>query len=172
MRWLVGAWALPGLACAQAGATWYQDRFAGALEGMEVSVQCESQRVCEYSFRSAPPPAKPALRQRSADISSVDREVASGNLAHTRDAAKANPALYSGREGAALTALRPLLESKAGYRECVSGNDGAWGPLCRLDTLAPGLPDAVLLMPTMNPSCDGRAFCAYFAIPLRRQPGG
>lgn len=169
---LIAAWTLPGLACAQPNAAWYRGSFAGTFDGMQVRVSCDSQRICEATFRSAPPPAKPALQQRASDIAPVDIAIPANNLDHTRDAVQANPPLYDGPEGAMLATLRPLLESKARYRQCISGNDGDWGPLCQLDTVAPGLPDAVFLVPTMNATCNGQAFCAYFAVPLRRQPGG
>jgi hypothetical protein len=167
---------LVATASAQAGGdgadtAWHRGRFVGAFDQMRVIVTCESQRACEYTFSAADASAKLVLRRRADDVAPVDAVIPNNNLAHTRDAVAANPALYAGREGPPLAALRPLLESPARYRQCVGGADGDWGPLCQLDTATPGLPDAVLLVPTMNATCNGQPFCAYFAIPLRRQPG-
>ena len=168
----VAACAQPGLAHAQADAAWHRGSFSGMFDEMRVTVSCESQRACEYRFVATDASAKLVLHRQTSDIAPVDTTIPNNNLLHTRDAVAANPALYTGREGPPLTALRPLLDSPARYRQCVGGADGEWGPLCQLDTMAPGLPDAVLLVPTMNPACNGLPFCAYFAIPLRRQPGG
>jgi hypothetical protein len=169
---LVAACVLPGLARAQAEVPWHHGSFAGAFDQMRVALTCESPRKCEYTVSPADAAAKPVLRQRADDVAPGDAKVPNNNLTHTRDAVRADPSLYTGSEGPALAVLRPLLESQARYSRCVSDADGAWGPVCQLDTAAPHLPDAVLLVPTMNPTCNGRAFCAYYAVPLRRQAGG
>lgn len=166
------ACAPPGLARAQAEAPWHHGSFTGVFNQMRVVLTCESPRACEYTVSPADAAAKPVLRRRAVDVAPVDAKVPNNNLAHTRDAVRADPSLYTGPEGPTLAALRPLLESPARYPQCVGDAEGDWGPVCQLDTTAPRLPDALLLVPTMNPTCNGQAFCAYYAVPLRRQAGG
>ncbi|MFG6459936.1 hypothetical protein ACG04Q_00045 [Roseateles sp. DXS20W] len=168
---MAAACALPGPARAQAEAAWYRGSFSSVFEQMRVTVTCESARACEYTVSPVDAAAEPIARRPAGDVAPVDVMIPNNNLAHTRDAVRADPALYQGHEGDALAAVRPLLDGEARYRHCVGSSDAEWGLLCQLDTVAPGLPDALLLLPTMNPTCNGQAFCAYFFVPLHRKPG-
>ena len=138
-----------------------------------VTVTCESPTVCEYTIKSTAPGAKPATRVRSDGIQSVDPTIPNNNLNHTRTVVQANPSLYGGPDGLLLDALRPVLESSANYGRCVGASEltSTWGRLCQFESDAQVLPAAMLLMPTMTPTCGGKAFCAYIAIPLRRKSG-
>ncbi|MFG6416815.1 hypothetical protein ACG02S_23230 [Roseateles sp. DC23W] len=169
---MIAACALPVIGHSQADKAWPHGSFTGVFDKMQVTLTCDSLRACEYTFGPGDAAVQPVLRRRARDIAPVDAQVANNNLTYTREAVQADPALYTGREGPVLADLRPVLESQARYRQCVSTADGDWGPLCQLDITKPGLPDAVLLVPTMNPTCNGQAFCAYYAVPLRRQTGG
>lgn len=113
---------------------------------------------------------QPAARRRAENIQPVDALIPNNNLEHTRDAVRADARLFDGRDGLLLQALRPVLESRAKYRRCagVHEAEGDWGMLCQLDGTAPGLPDLMLLLPTLNPTCRGQAFCAYYTLPLNR----
>ena len=165
---------LPIAASAQ-DVPWHVATFSAeiTLDGapVRVTVNCESPKVCQYIIRPVATDTPPLWRNRTEGIEPVDALIPNNNLEHTRDAVRADAALYGeARDGPLLQALRPVLESKARYRHCVGlpERDGLWGQLCQLDTQALALPAAVLLLPTMNPTCGG-AFCAYYAIPLQRQ---
>lgn len=163
--------ALPGLAWADAA--WYLGRFSRELaldgEPVRVTVNCESPKACEYSFEAVTT-RRPAASKRAENIQPMDVLIPNNNLDHTRDAVREDAQLYGGREGALLLALRPVLDSRAKYRRCVGvpEDQEPWGLLCQFDSSGQGLPELMLLLPTMNPTCARQAFCAYYALPLNR----
>lgn len=156
---------------------WHVGSFHGELrdanEKTLVAITCESSTVCNYTFELATPGATPRSRHGGGNVEAVDPAIANNNLAHTRDAVRADTGLYGGREGPLLEPLRALLEGRAKYKHCVGIDEpsGEWGRLCQLDSVGPALPEVVLLLPTMNAVCGRQAFCAYFVIPLHRQGG-
>ncbi|HEY8878893.1 MAG TPA: hypothetical protein VIN03_15095 [Roseateles sp.] len=162
---------LPGLAWADAA--WYLGRFSRELtldgEPVRITVNCDSPEVCGYSFEAVTT-RRPAASKRAENIQPMDVLIPNNNLDFTREAVLADAQLYGGREGPLLLALRPVLESRAKYRRCVGvpEDQEPWGLLCQLDSSGQGLPELMLLLPTMNPTCRGQAFCAYYALPLNR----
>jgi len=156
---------------------WHVGSFHGELRGANentlVAITCESPTVCNYTLQFSTSGATPQSRHGGGNVEAVDSAIANNNLEHTRDAVRADTGLYGGREGPLLEPLRALLEGRAKYRRCIGIDEpsGEWGQLCQLDSPGPSLPEVVLLLPTMNASCSRQAFCAYFAIPLRRQGG-
>jgi hypothetical protein len=172
--WLQFMVACSQLPISPTAAHWYVGTFSGQLIGSNerrlVTVTCPSPTVCEYSIGSQEAHARPATRVRSERIETIDPTIPNNNLNHTRITVQSHPDLYRGRDGQPLEALRPLLESTAKYERCVGASEfeSTWGRLCKLDSEADTLPAALLLLPTMKPTCARQAFCAYYVIPLRR----
>jgi hypothetical protein len=165
--------ALPHAASAQ----WYVGTFTGVIPHdsgqTTVTVTCKSGTQCEYSLRESASAAD-AFAPKSLDaVQEIDVAIMNNNLDFTRNAVKGDPAAYDNpREGMLLRALRTLLEYPVRFDACVGQpeKDGAWGRICRVDDPSPRLPEAVLAVTTMNPTCRGQRFCAYYFFPLRRTP--
>jgi hypothetical protein len=161
---------------------WHIGTFSGQLtngnERTAITVTCDSQSVCEYAFATLPQAPGPVNRSRANNVQVIDVTIPNNNLLFTRNAVRADPEAYSHKsDGFILRELRTLLESQATFDACVGVPEsaGAWGRLCKLDTEDATLPTAVLLVTTMNPTCNGKRFCAYYIFPLRRsslQSGG
>jgi len=116
------------------------------------------------SHSERPGPLAPTLR---------GLDVANGNLARTRRAVADDPGLYDDvQDGVPLSAARDLVASEATFSDCVDISSVAptYFLLCATTADTKAAAGAWLLMSTMAPACgNGRPFCAYYYLPLRRQ---
>ena len=167
---------LPAAPASAQAPPWHVGSFSAevSLDGERtlVSVRCESPQVCEAVLQTVGTTPSRAARLKAEHIEPTDPTVPNNNLDHTREAVRANPKLYDApEEGPLLQALRPLLDSQARFSRCVSVSplNGEWPVLCQVDGAAAKLPDAVLLLHSMIPSCGAGPFCAYYPLPLQKQ---
>jgi hypothetical protein len=158
------------------GSGWHIGKFSNRTgpdsAANSVSVRCSGASDCEYFFlKESAPTSSSVIRTRN--IEQIEPSVPNGNLAHIRRAVAETPNEYeSSRNGRLLRNLRPVLESTAKLEACMGEPEmkGAWGIICKIDQHGPALPDAMLLITTMNPTCNRQVFCAYYMFPLWRVP--
>lgn len=138
-----------------------------------ITLNCQAENVCEYRISNNSKPSEELLAAKTNRARFLDVIIPNNNLHRIKDAVTKNPDKYNGlRDGEFLQPLRPLLESKVSFDSCFGefegDGGGEWGLVCFPASSDGALPDAVMLMTTMNQTCDHQAFCAYLMFPLRR----
>jgi hypothetical protein len=159
---------------------WYLGHFTGRVatapgRAMVLSLDCAPDRCqLEVTLEPAAPGSHP---ERPGPLAPTLRglDVANGNLARTRRAVADDPELYDdAQDGVPLSAARDLVASEATFSDCVDISSVAptYFLLCATTADPKAVAGAWLLMSTMAPACvNGRPFCAYYYVPLRRQSG-
>lgn len=151
----------------------YQGKIGNGSDVLEMTVMCESSRSCRYSVRMGGRPSTPSDTVAANNIEKTGTQIPNNNLRRTAEILRQRPEEYSrSKDAPLLQALRPIFDSGASFSECVGQPEikGAWGHICQVQRPSSDstLPDAVMLVTTMNPSCGTRVFCAYMMFPLFR----
>lgn len=175
-----GLLAAPSFAgsAAPPGSPWYLGHFTGRVtttpeRAMVLDLDCAPDR-CQLEV-TLDPVAAGSQPERPGPLVPTPRglDVANGNLAHTRRAVAEDPGLYEdAQDGVPLSAARDLVASEATFSDCVDISSIAptYFLLCATTADTKAAAGAWLLMSTMAPACgNGRPFCAYYYLPLRRQ---
>lgn len=166
---------LLGCASVPAQPPWFAGHFIGSFADArgtsDFSITCSAVPDCETTIVDAAPRKAAPQKILSTTAQRVNVDVLNNNLQAVRAAAVANPKLYDhANDGPSLRRMRPLLESGGKFTEClgVAPDGGDSIALCQHSSGSQQTP--VLLFSTMKPACaDGRAFCAYYFLPLTRQ---
>lgn len=163
---------------ARPASPWYLGHFTGRVttapeRAMLLDLDCVPDRCqLEVTLDPAAPDSQP---ERPGPLAPTPRglDVANGNLARTRLAVADDPKLYDDpQDGVPLSAAHDLVASEASFSDCVdiSSVAPAYFLLCATTADTKAVAGAWLLMSTMNPACgNGRPFCAYYYLPLRRK---
>lgn len=154
---------------------WNVGKFQGSLADSETTseftVTCTKTDICALSIRQTRPKSGAAPITSTTQPSQYSVEIPNNNLEHTRKAISADPSLYSdGQNGQLLRAIRPLLGSEATFEQCIDvGVDRYSQILCSISDDKAATKQVILLLATMNGTCSGQPFCAYFFMLLNRQ---
>jgi hypothetical protein len=177
---------LQNLAAAQAApanassnkAPWYQGSFSGQAwennKPIAVTVNCDNANSCTFKFGAAENNDNGLEPITISNVQNVDPAMPNSNWAIAKDAVKRNPKIYDeSNDSLLLKSLRPMLESGAEIESCVGKavtSDSADGPVifCKLKVNKSRLPNTLVLMQTMNGSCNSQVFCAYYFIAVQR----